>query len=194
SNHPEFLADPPTRDFVCDSLRILVVGVTTPSDLDQLMDLDIEVQRRGRLEPVAALHAVAEALPGLGIVAAVLGVVITMQSIGGAPGEVGGDGGPLAPRPAHCHRGICARRIAHPGGGVRAPLRAGGTTPVVRRYGDQHQAGRQNPTGNEAQSPGGGRCPNSTCLKTPLPGWKCVFATPPTGTPPGRGRWHTRIS
>jgi chemotaxis protein MotA len=89
SNHPEFLADPPTRDFVCDSLRILVVGVTTPGDLDQLMDLDIEVQRRGRQEPVAALHSVAEALPGLGIVAAVLGVVITMQSIGGAPEATG---------------------------------------------------------------------------------------------------------
>src|SRR5664280_3099621 len=42
SNHPDFLADPPTRDFVCDSLRMLVVGATTPSDLDQLMDLDIE--------------------------------------------------------------------------------------------------------------------------------------------------------
>ena len=68
---------------------MLVVGLTTPSDLDQLMELDIEVQRRGRQEPVAALHAVADALPGLGIVAAVLGVVITMQAIGGAPEVVG---------------------------------------------------------------------------------------------------------
>src|ERR1035437_729354 len=41
SNHPDFLKDRPTRDFVCDSLRMLVVGLTTPSDLDQLMDLDI---------------------------------------------------------------------------------------------------------------------------------------------------------
>ncbi len=89
SNHPEFLQDPPTRDFVCDSLRMLVIGVTTPSELDQLMDLDIEIQRRGRQEPVEALHSVAEALPGLGIVAAVLGVVITMQAIGGAPELVG---------------------------------------------------------------------------------------------------------
>ena len=88
-NHPDFLADPPTRDFVCDSLRMLVIGVTTPSDLDQLMDLDIEVQRRGRQEPVAALHSVADALPGLGIVADVLGVVITMQAIGAAPELVG---------------------------------------------------------------------------------------------------------
>ena len=89
SNHPEFLKDAVTRDFLCDSLRMLVVGLTGPADLDQLMDLDIEVQRRGRHEPVAALHAMADALPGLGIVAAVLGVVITMQTIGGAPEMVG---------------------------------------------------------------------------------------------------------
>ena len=89
SNHPEFLKDPPTRDFVCDSLRMLVVGLTTASDLDRLMELDIEVQRRGRQEPVAAMHAVADALPGLGIVAAVLGVVITMQALGSAPEVVG---------------------------------------------------------------------------------------------------------
>jgi chemotaxis protein MotA len=68
---------------------MLVVGVTTANELDQLMELDIEAQRRGRQEPVNSLHAVADALPGLGIVAAVLGVVITMQAIGGAPEAVG---------------------------------------------------------------------------------------------------------
>jgi chemotaxis protein MotA len=76
ANHPEFLNNHATRAFVCDSLRMLVVGVTTASELDQLMELDIEAQSRGRQEPVSALHSVAEALPGLGIVAAVLGVVI----------------------------------------------------------------------------------------------------------------------
>ncbi|MCU1234385.1 MAG: chemotaxis protein [Candidatus Solibacter sp.] len=89
ANHPDFLKDKTTRAFVCDSLRMLVVGVTTASELDQLMELDIEAQRRGRQEPVTALHAVADALPGLGIVAAVLGVVITMQAIGGPPEAVG---------------------------------------------------------------------------------------------------------
>jgi chemotaxis protein MotA len=89
ANHPEFLQDAPTRDFVCDSLRMLVIGLTTPTALDQLMELDIEVQRKERQEPVDAMHAVADALPGLGIVAAVLGVVITMQAIGGAPELVG---------------------------------------------------------------------------------------------------------
>lgn len=88
-NHPDFLQDPDARAFVCDSLRMLVIGVTTPHELDELMDLDIEVQRRGRHEPVNALNTVAEALPGLGIVAAVLGVVITMEAIGGSPETIG---------------------------------------------------------------------------------------------------------
>jgi chemotaxis protein MotA len=89
SNYPDFLKDQTTRDFICDSLRMLVIGVTTPHELDQLMDLDIDVQRQGRQEPVSALSTVADALPGLGIVAAVLGVVITMQAIGGAPETIG---------------------------------------------------------------------------------------------------------
>jgi chemotaxis protein MotA len=89
SNHPDFLADAATRTFVCDSLRMLVLGVTTAHELDQLMDLDIDVQRRRRHEPVSALASVADALPGLGIVAAVLGVVITMEAIGGSPEIVG---------------------------------------------------------------------------------------------------------
>ena len=89
TNHPDFLHDLATRDFVCDSLRMLVIGKTTPAEIDQLMDLDIEAQRRSHFEPVGALHNVAEALPGLGIVAAVLGVVITMGAIGGSPATVG---------------------------------------------------------------------------------------------------------
>ena len=89
SNHPQFLKDRVLREFVCDSLRMLVIGATSPHELDALMDLDIDVQRRGRHEPVNALGSVADALPGLGIVAAVLGVVITMQAIGGTPESVG---------------------------------------------------------------------------------------------------------
>src|ERR1039458_9918759 len=42
SNHPDFPKDAPTRAFLCGALRMLVVGVTTPGELDQLMDLDIE--------------------------------------------------------------------------------------------------------------------------------------------------------
>jgi chemotaxis protein MotA len=89
TRYPDFLRDRPTRDFICDSLRMMVIGATAPHELDQLMDLDIDVQRRGCHEPVVALHTVADSLPGLGIVAAVLGVVITMEAIGASPETVG---------------------------------------------------------------------------------------------------------
>ncbi len=89
SHYPQFLADALVRDFVCDTLRMLVIGATAPHELDLLMDLDIDVQRRGCHEPVRALSSVADSLPGLGIVAAVLGVVITMEAIGGAPETIG---------------------------------------------------------------------------------------------------------
>jgi chemotaxis protein MotA len=89
SQYPELLKDGPVIDFLCDSLRMIVVGATTPGELDRLMALDIEVHRRGNHEPVGALSSIADSLPGLGIVAAVLGVVITMQSIGAAPQTVG---------------------------------------------------------------------------------------------------------
>jgi chemotaxis protein MotA len=89
SNYPDLLDDRVTLDFFLDSLRMLVLGASSPHHLDHLMDLDIDIQNRGRHEPVRALSSVADALPGLGIVAAVLGVVITMQSIGGSPELIG---------------------------------------------------------------------------------------------------------
>jgi len=58
-------------------------------DLDQLLDLDLEVHHHGAGVPVASLTTMADSLPGLGIVAAVLGVVITMGSLGGPPEEIG---------------------------------------------------------------------------------------------------------
>ena len=53
------------------------------------MDLDMECNHHYAIQPVAALSTVADSLPGLGIVAAVLGVVITMGALGGPPEEIG---------------------------------------------------------------------------------------------------------
>ncbi len=89
SNYPELLDDRATLNFLCDSLRMMVIGGMPSHEIEHLMDLDIETQRRGSHEPVNALSSVADALPGLGIVAAVLGVVITMQAIGETPETVG---------------------------------------------------------------------------------------------------------
>jgi chemotaxis protein MotA len=77
------------RDFVCDTLRMAMTGGPTPYELDQVMELDMEVHHHESNLPVNALSTVADSLPGLGIVAAVLGVVITMGAIGGPPEEIG---------------------------------------------------------------------------------------------------------
>ena len=87
--YPEFIKDHHVMDFVCDTLRMAITGGVEPFDMDQLMELDMEVHHHETNAPIAALSTVADALPGLGIVAAVLGVVITMGAIGGPPEEVG---------------------------------------------------------------------------------------------------------
>jgi chemotaxis protein MotA len=88
STRPEFLKNHHIRDFVCDSLRMAVTGVEA-FDLDQVLDLDMEVLHHDAAQPTAALSSMADSLPGLGIVAAVLGVVITMGALGGPPEEIG---------------------------------------------------------------------------------------------------------
>ena len=81
SKRPAFLKNHHICDFVCDSLRMAITGIDA-FDLDQILDLDMEVHHHDSLQPTAALSTMADSLPGLGIVAAVLGVVITMGALG----------------------------------------------------------------------------------------------------------------
>src|SRR5438046_1876562 len=88
AKNPAFLKNQHICDFVCDSLRMAITGIDA-FDLDQMLDLDLEVQHQDSTQPTAALSTMADSLPGLGIVAAVLGVVITMGALGGPPEEIG---------------------------------------------------------------------------------------------------------
>ncbi len=88
-NYPEFLKDHHSLDFLCDTLRTAITGGVEPFDMDQMMELDMEVHHSAAMAPIDALSTVADALPGLGIVAAVLGVVITMGALGGPPEAIG---------------------------------------------------------------------------------------------------------
>src|SRR6185369_13925183 len=69
--------------------RMAISGGVGAFELDQMMEMDMDVHHHEVTQPVAALNTVADALPGLGIVSAVLGVVITMGSLGGPPEEIG---------------------------------------------------------------------------------------------------------
>src|SRR5450432_884451 len=89
SKYPKFLKDHHALHFVCDTVRMDAGGGVEPFDMDQMMELDMDVHHHGSALPIAALSTMADALPGLGIVAAVLGVVITMGALGGPPEEIG---------------------------------------------------------------------------------------------------------
>ena len=75
--------------FLCDSLKLLVDGSVTPAQLEEMMDAEIETHEEEGAQHPGLLSRLGDALPGLGIVAAVLGVVITMQAINGPPEEIG---------------------------------------------------------------------------------------------------------
>jgi len=84
-----FLKDRESLRFVCDTLRVAISGGVGAFDLDQLAESDIESRRAFHRRPIDSLFTVADALPGLGIVAAVLGIVIAMTALGGPPEELG---------------------------------------------------------------------------------------------------------
>jgi len=89
SKYKNFLKDHHAVFFVCDTLRMSISGGVGHFELDQMMELDMEVHHHATVQPIDALNTMADALPGLGIVAAVLGVVITMGALGGPPEEIG---------------------------------------------------------------------------------------------------------
>jgi len=74
--------------YLCDSLRLVVLGIT-PEELLEMLDADLETREAESHQPGDALNTTADSLPGLGIVAAVLGIIITMNSIGGEAAMVG---------------------------------------------------------------------------------------------------------
>ena len=89
TKYPGFMAKHESIDFLADSVKVLIVGGIAPHDLEALLDEDMRAHHDEALRPSAALSKIGDALPGLGIVAAVLGIVITMGAIDGPPAEIG---------------------------------------------------------------------------------------------------------
>jgi chemotaxis protein MotA len=89
TQHKCFVNNHHAMDFVCDTLRTSIAGGIGHFELEQSMEADIDIMKHELEQPVGALKEMADSLPGMGIVAAVLGVVITMGSLGGPPEEIG---------------------------------------------------------------------------------------------------------
>jgi chemotaxis protein MotA len=89
SKYPSFTRDHESVHFLCDTLKLFVAGVLEAHALDELMERDLEILSHEDLEPSKAIQTVADGLPAIGIVAAVLGIILTMQAIDQGPAAVG---------------------------------------------------------------------------------------------------------
>ncbi|ROU02023.1 flagellar motor stator protein MotA [Marinobacter sp. R17] len=89
TRYPAVMKSSKLLAFVTDYMRIISAGNMAPHELEGLMDKELDNRELELNEPSHALAKVADALPGLGIVAAVLGIVITMSLLGGPPEMIG---------------------------------------------------------------------------------------------------------
>jgi chemotaxis protein MotA len=89
SKYPTVSKDHHAIEFVCDYLRLMVGGNLNAFEIENLMDVEIETHHHEGEGPVSAVKALAEGMPAFGIVAAVMGVVHTMESVGIPPAELG---------------------------------------------------------------------------------------------------------
>ncbi|MBW3627768.1 MAG: flagellar motor stator protein MotA [Gemmatimonadetes bacterium] len=87
--YPAFMNNHHATSFLADTLKVLLTGAVEDHHLSEILDLDLEQQHEEAMAVPHALNKVSDAMPGFGIVAAVLGVIITMGSVGGAPEVVG---------------------------------------------------------------------------------------------------------
>lgn len=89
TKYPSFIANHHAVDFFCDAMKMLVNGACTPEELEIMLEAEVETHHEeGAIVP-GLLQTASDALPGLGIVAAVLGIVVTMQHLDGTPEELG---------------------------------------------------------------------------------------------------------
>jgi len=88
--YPKVLKDHFATDFICDTLRMMTMNLEDPHQIEEVMEKQLEKHHHEALGPAHALQSMADALPALGIVAAVLGVIKTMASITSPPEILGG--------------------------------------------------------------------------------------------------------
>jgi chemotaxis protein MotA len=89
TKYPGILKNHHVLDFICGALTAIVEGSTKPEQLPAMLEGEIKVMEEEHHGPLGVLQKTADALPGFGIVAAVLGIVVTMGAIDGPVEEIG---------------------------------------------------------------------------------------------------------
>jgi chemotaxis protein MotA len=89
SKYPKIVSNHHALEFFCDAMKMLVNGAAEPEELEIAMETEMDTHHQEAAIVPALLNRVSDSLPGLGIVAAVLGIVVTMQHLDGPPEELG---------------------------------------------------------------------------------------------------------
>ncbi len=89
SKYPKIVSDHHVIEFITDYLRIMVSGNLNAMEIENLMDIEIETHHHEALVPSHCIAKLGDGMPAFGIVAAVMGVVHTMESVGMPPAELG---------------------------------------------------------------------------------------------------------
>jgi len=89
SKYPSFQKNKQAVEFLCNGLRPIIDGKIKPDHLKLLLEIELEAMEQEHERPIGVLTKAADAMPGFGIVAAVLGIVITMASIAGPIEKIG---------------------------------------------------------------------------------------------------------
>lgn len=87
--YPSFLANERAVEFLVDALKQVVNGTASADELEVMLEQELDTHHEERAIPIGILKMTGDALPGLGIVAAVLGIVTTMGKLDGSPEEIG---------------------------------------------------------------------------------------------------------
>lgn len=89
SKNPAILHDHHVLEFLCDTIKVIIIGGVPEHQIAELTDISLDVHQEEAHHPPSVLTKIADSLPGMGIVAAVLGIIITMQHIDGEPAAIG---------------------------------------------------------------------------------------------------------
>ncbi len=89
AKYPLILAEPNLMAFIADNFRLMAMGKISAHELEGFLDQELEAMEDALLLPSRSLNQVGEAMPGFGILAAIMGIIITMGNIGGSVAEIG---------------------------------------------------------------------------------------------------------
>jgi chemotaxis protein MotA len=89
TKYPLILAEKNLMFFVADNFRLMAMGKISAHELEGFLEQELEAMEHNLLQPARSLHKIGESMPGFGILAAIMGIVITMGNISGSVAEIG---------------------------------------------------------------------------------------------------------